>query len=103
MLLLFDAVVVSCISDTMLPIVAETRLVDASVALVISVPIVSIDFIQTEDCVVMFVQFRIINVVPQRMLYVFCCFNVVSLLLTCCCIEAFLECHCSSLRGPGLS
>ncbi len=55
MSLVFGTVAVSYVSDMTLSIVAEIRLVDASVMFVMSVPVVSVDFVQAEDCVVVLV------------------------------------------------
>ncbi len=101
MLLLPDTVAVSHISDMTLPIVIETRPIDVSATFAISVPVTLTDFAQTEDCIVVFIQLRTINTVPQRILYVFCYFNTVSLPLIYCCIEAFPK-HCHSFpQGSG--
>ncbi len=54
-LLLSGVIAVSCVSGTILSIVAEIRLVDASVALAMFVSVISIDFVQMKDCVVVFV------------------------------------------------
>ncbi len=62
--LLSDTIAASYTSDTILPTVAETRSVNTSVIFVISVPVVPIDFVQTEDYIVTFIQFRTINIVP---------------------------------------
>ncbi len=50
--LLFGTIAVSYISGTILPIVAETRPVNVSAILVMSILVVSADFVQAEDCVV---------------------------------------------------
>ncbi len=54
-LLLFDIIAVLCTLGMILPIVAETRPIDASVTFVISVSVTSTDFVQIEDCIVAFV------------------------------------------------
>ncbi len=50
--LLSDAIAVSYASGTTLPIVAETRSVDASITLAMSVPVISINFAQIEGYIV---------------------------------------------------
>ncbi len=50
-LLLPGAIAASYVSDMTLPIVAETRPVDAFVIFAISVSVASADFVQMEDCI----------------------------------------------------
>ncbi len=99
--LLSGAIAVSHTSGTMLPIVAETRPVDASATLAMSVSIASADFVQTKDCIAMLAQLRTINAIPWRTLYIFHCSNTVLLSLTHYCIEVSLKRHRSSPWGPG--
>ncbi len=61
--LLSDAIAVSYASGTILSIVAETRPVDASITFAIFVLVAPTDFVQIEDYIVVFVQFKTINAI----------------------------------------